>query len=87
MEESLYSFCVPSDFGRRAGFDVIMSHVFPQGVLALITLVEGRVGNGGARLRAKCEQGWGWGLLFCFTSNTTLLGRGMSVPKLLEQTL
>ena len=30
-EVSLYSLCVPSGFGGRAGFEVNTSQVFPQG--------------------------------------------------------
>ena len=37
--------CVPSAFGGRAGFDMDASHLFPQGVLAAITLL----GGGGKR--------------------------------------
>ena len=44
------------------------SHAFPQGVLAVITLVEGRAGDGGAGARAKCEPG----LLLCSLAVTTL---------------
>ena len=39
MAASLYSLYVPSGFDGRAGFDVNISHIFPQGVLAAITLV------------------------------------------------
>ena len=39
-EAFLYRLCVFNAFGRRAGFDIYASHLFPQGVLAAITLVE-----------------------------------------------
>ena len=41
MEVSLRRLCVPSVFAVRAGFDVDASQVFPHGVLATITLMEG----------------------------------------------
>lgn len=37
---SLYRLCVPNTFGERAEFDVDASHIFPQGVLEAISLVE-----------------------------------------------
>ena len=36
---SLYSLCVPSGFDGRTGFDMNTSQIFPQGVLAAITIV------------------------------------------------
>ena len=53
MGVSLYSLHVPSRFGGRAGSDVSRSHIFPQGVLAAITLVGGGAGDEGARARAS----------------------------------
>ena len=50
MGVSLYRLNVPSAFGGRAGFDVDARHVFPQGVLAAITLGGGRAGDGGLEL-------------------------------------
>lgn len=50
----LYSLCVPSAFGGRAGFDVNTSHVFLQGMLAVITF--GSMGRG---LWAWGRRGWG----------------------------
>lgn len=41
MGASLCRLCVPSVFHGRDGFDVDTSHVFPQGVLTAITLIEG----------------------------------------------
>ena len=52
VDVSLYRLHVPIAF---AGFGVDVCHVFPQGVLAAITLAEGGTGNGGARARACCE--------------------------------
>ena len=46
---SLYRLHVPRAFDGRAGFDVDANHIFPQGVLAAISLVEVRAGDGGAR--------------------------------------
>ena len=43
----LCSLCVLSGFGGRAGSDVSTGHVFPQDVLAAITLVGGGAGDGG----------------------------------------
>ena len=80
MGVSLNSLRVPNGFGGRAGSDVSMSHIFPQGVLSAITLVGGWAGDGGARTRANCDPG----LLLCSVANTTLLGVE-SGPRLLEQ--
>ena len=43
-------------FVGRDGSEVNVGHVFPQGVLAVITLLGGGAGDGGARSRARCEQ-------------------------------
>ena len=82
MGVSLYSLCVPSDFGGRTGSDVNMSHALLQGVLMAITLVESDAGSGGTRARGSCEPG----LLLCSVANTThhLMGAGLG-SKLLEQ--
>ena len=37
--------CAPSDFGDRARFDVNTSHIFSQGVLASIIMVEDGAGE------------------------------------------
>ena len=66
-------------FGGRAGFDVDVSHVFPQGVLAALIFVVVRAGGGGARAGAGCEVG----LPLCSTALTALLGVGFD-PMLLE---
>ena len=67
-------------FGQRAGFDLNDSHVFPQGVLAAITLAWGVVDNGGAR---ACLGG-GEGLPLCSLAIIALSG-AVSAPKLLER--
>ena len=66
-------------FGGRAGF---ASHVFPQCVLAAITLVGGVAGDGGARAGARTPAGAG--LHLCSAAIISLSGLG-SDPKLLEQ--
>ena len=71
----LYGLHMPCGFGGRAGFDVNRSHVFPQGVLAAITLL-----GGGARDGARCEPA----LPLCSVALTTLLQVGMG-SKMLEQ--
>ena len=53
-------------FGERAGFDMNTVHVFPQGVLIAITLIEGMAGDGGA------STGWEVELPLCSVSVTTL---------------
>lgn len=70
VEGCLHADCVPSVFGGRAGFDENMSHVFPQGVLATITLV---VGGAGDR-RAVTYTGCDFGLPFCSISCNYLSG-------------
>ena len=49
--------CVLRVFGGRAGFGVNTSHIFPQDVLAAITLVGGGAGEGVARAGSRCEVG------------------------------
>lgn len=49
MGACLYNPPVPSGFGGRAESNVNMSHIFPQGLLAAITSVEGEGEDGGAR--------------------------------------
>ena len=48
---------MPSAFGGRAGFDVDISHVFLQGVLAAITFVGDGAEDGGAVAGSRCEVG------------------------------
>ena len=80
MGASLSSLHVPIGFGGRVGSGMNTIHVFPQGVLAAITLVGGEPGEGRARTKARCEVG----LPLCSVDVTPLLGVG-SCPKLLEQ--
>ena len=76
----LYSICVPSGFSGGAGFDMNTRHVFPQCLLAAITLVGGGAGDAGARSGARCEVG----LHLCPMAIITLSG-AVSSPKLLEK--
>ena len=46
---SLCRLCVPSVFGARVEFDVDASHIFPQSVLATITLIGSVVDVGAAK--------------------------------------
>lgn len=41
MGASLFGLCVPSGFGGRTESEVTLGHMFPQGVLAVMTLVRG----------------------------------------------
>lgn len=79
MGVSLYSLCVPGAFDARAGFYVIRSHIFLQGMLAAFALVGGGARDGEARARTRCELE----SLLCSVANTTVLGMG-SGPKLLD---
>ena len=78
MQESLCTLCVLSGFDGRAGSEMSKGHIFPQGMLAAITLIGGGAGDGGARARARCDLG----LLFS-VAVTALLGAG-SDPKVLK---
>ena len=73
---------MPSAFGERTGFDMDESHIFPQGVLAAITLVVGESIDGGARAVTECEVG----LRLCSVAITTLSGAG-SIPSCLSRNL
>ena len=64
----------------RAGFDMEASHIFPQSVLAAITLVGGGAGDGMASAGAGCEA-----ILSLFSVALTTLSGARSGPKLLEQ--
>lgn len=44
-------------FGGRTGFDMDISHVFSQDLLAAITLVMSVAGDGVARAGSGCEMG------------------------------
>ena len=59
-------------FGRKVGFDKDASNVFPQGVLATITLVGDVADFGGARTCSGCEVG----LPLCSVAVDTLSGVG-----------
>ena len=48
---------MPSAFGGRAGFDVAVSHIFPQHALATIISVMDVAGDGGPRAGGGCEVG------------------------------
>ena len=74
------SLCVPSDFRDRARFDVSISHIFSQGVIASIIVVEDGAEESGAKAESKCEEG----LSLCSVTVTTLLGVGSDL-RLLEQ--
>lgn len=69
-------------FGTRSGFDGDDSHLFPQGLLATITLLKGLAGVGGS----KDHTGYEVGLCLCSMSAAALPGV-WSVAKLLEQKL
>ena len=77
---SLCRLHVPRAFGERAGFNVDASHVFPQGILAAITLGGSVAGGGGAR----AYEGFEVGFSLCSVAGIILLGVG-SDPYLQEQ--
>ena len=79
MGASLCRLCVSKVLGAGAGFDMDASHVFPQSVLATITLIGGVVGVGGSKACAGCEAE----LPLCPVAVTTLI-RVESDPQLLE---
>lgn len=64
----LYSLCVPSGFGERAGSDMSTSHIFPQGVLKASTLVGAASRETRAKLKCELE------LLLYSVANTILFG-------------
>ena len=55
VQASLYILYATSDFGKRARFYVNMNHIFPKGMLAVITLVKDVFRHGDAMVRARCE--------------------------------
>ena len=57
-----------------------MSHIFPQGMLAAITLLGGGARDEGTRAGARCELR----LLLCSVASTTLLGAELS-PMLIQK--
>lgn len=71
---SLFRLCVSSVFGVRAVFDMDTSHVFPQGVLAVIPLLGNMVGAGVSIACVGCEAG----LPLCFVPVAVLSGAGSS---------
>ena len=75
----LCTLCVSNVFGVRAGFDMDASHIFPHGVLAIITLIRGVVGVEESNAYAGCVVG----LPLCFMAIATLSGVGPA-PQLLE---
>ena len=77
---SLYRLHVPIAFGMKAGFNLDVSHVFPHGVLAAITLVVGWAREGGATTGPGCETG----LPLCSVAITALSRVGSDL-NLLEQ--
>ena len=60
-------------FGGRAEFDVDASHIFPQSVLAAITLVADGAGDEGASSHTGCEVR----LPLCSVAITTLSGESL----------
>ena len=77
---SLYRLCVPNAFGGRAGFEMDVTYIFPQGTVAAITFIGRGAGDEGARAGIGCEVG----LPLCSVAKTALSGV-RSNPKLLEQ--
>ena len=73
MGASLCQLHVPSAFDGRAGFDMEASHVFPQGVLTAVTLVQGGTRDRGARVGARYEAR----LPLCSVAIITLQGQGL----------
>lgn len=68
MVASLYSLCVSSGFGGRAGMST--NHASPQGLLEVITWIGSGSGDGGARVSARYELRF----LLYSVANTSLLG-------------
>ena len=67
----LWKLHMPNAFGGRAGI-VYACHIFPQGVLASMTLVVGVAADGEAKACTGCEVG----LPLCSVAVTTLSGAG-----------
>lgn len=80
MGASLYKLHMPNASGGKAELDIDSGHIFPQGVLAALTLVSGRTGDWGAR----ASTGRDLGFPLYSVPVTTLSGLG-SVPKFLMQ--
>ena len=65
--------CVSSVFGMRADFGMDASHVFPQGVLAVITLIGDVVGV----VVSRACTGYFVGPPLCSIADATLSGWGV----------
>lgn len=57
MGVSLYRLRVPKAFEGKTRFDVGTIYFFPESVLAALTLVGDRTGDGSARADVWCEAG------------------------------
>ena len=57
MGVSLYRLRVPKAFGGKTRFDVGAIYLFPESVLAALTLLRDRTGDGGPRADVWCEAG------------------------------
>ena len=77
---ALCRLCVPNVLNGRVGYDVDASHVFLQGVLAALTLIESENRDGGVTASTRCEAG----LSLCSVVVTTLSGVGFD-PKFLSR--
>lgn len=69
-----YSLCVPSAFGGRAGFDVNTSHVFLQGMLAVITFGSMRRGLRPEKKGLGPKPHVSWGFSFAHWPSLPYLG-------------
>lgn len=69
---------MPNSFGGMDGFEVFASHIFPQVVLAVVTLVGHWPGDGGASTMIEVE-------LPLYSVAITALSCIASNPNLLEQ--
>ena len=79
MGASLCRLCVSNSFGARADFSTDASHIFPQGMLAIIPLIGAVIGVVVSIVYAGCEVG----PPLCSETVTILSGVG-SAPQLLE---
>lgn len=78
FESSLMSTAYAHAFGGKARFYVYSSHIFPQGILATVTLVVFIAGEGEARACAGYELG----LPLCSVAVTALSGIGSALKLL-----
>lgn len=82
LRGSLRRMHMPNAFHGRSGFDVDASHVFPQDLLAAITLVGSGTYDEGPRACKECEAG----LPLCLVAISTFSGVEVgSAPKLVKQ--